>query len=48
MSRFQEYGFVRCLAKPYEISDLCRVVQEVVESSQENLVYHDFVQSQLA
>ncbi len=48
MSRYQEYGFVRCISKPYEISDLCRVVQEVVESSQENLVYHDFVQSQLA
>ncbi len=48
MSRYQEYGFVGCIAKPYEISDLCRIVQEVVESSQENMVYHDFVQSQLA
>ncbi len=47
MSRYQEYGFCRCLAKPYEISDLCRIVQEVVTSNNETMVYHDFAHSQL-
>jgi PAS domain S-box-containing protein len=50
MSRYREYGFCACIAKPYEISDLGHVVHDVLESknSAETLIYHDFVQSQLA
>jgi len=50
MSRYREYGFCACIAKPYEISDLGHVVHDVLGStnSAETLIYHDFVQSQLA
>jgi len=50
MSRYREYGFCACIAKPYEISDLGHVVHDVLQSnnSAETLIYHDFVQSQLA
>jgi PAS domain S-box-containing protein len=50
MSRYREYGFCACIAKPYEVSDLGHVVHDVLESknSNETLIYHDFVQSQLA
>jgi PAS domain S-box-containing protein len=50
MSRYREYGFCACIAKPYEVSDLGHVVHDVLESknSGEALIYHDFVQSQLA
>jgi PAS domain S-box-containing protein len=50
MSRYREYGFCACIAKPYEVSDLGHVVHDVLQStnSAETLIYHDFVQSQLA
>jgi PAS domain S-box-containing protein len=50
MSRYREYGFCACIAKPYEVSDLGHIVHEVLQStnSAETLIYHDFVQSQLA
>jgi PAS domain S-box-containing protein len=50
MSRYREYGFCACIAKPYEVSDLGHMVHEVIEStdSAETMIYHDFVQSQLA
>lgn len=48
MSRHREYGFCAMLAKPYEIADLARVVQEVVGTKNESLIYHDFVQMQTA
>jgi len=50
MSRYREYGFCACIAKPYEVSDLGHVVHDVLQStnSAESLIYHDFVQSQLA
>ena len=50
MSRYREYGFCACIAKPYEVSDLGHIVHEVLEStdSNETMIYHDFVQSQLA
>jgi CheY-like chemotaxis protein len=50
MSRYREYGFCACIAKPYEVSDLGHVVHDVMElkNSAETLIYHDFVQSQLA
>jgi PAS domain S-box-containing protein len=51
MSRYREYGFCACIAKPYEVSDLGHVVHDVLESKNsaaETLIYHDFVQSQLA
>jgi PAS domain S-box-containing protein len=50
MSRYREYGFCACLAKPYEVSDLGHVVFDVLESTNtnESMIYHDFVQSQLA
>ena len=50
MSRYREYGFCACIAKPYEVSDLGHAVHDVLESknSAETLIYHDFVQSQLA
>ena len=50
MSRYREYGFCACIAKPYEVSDLGHVLHEVLElkNSNETLIYHDFVQSQLA
>jgi hypothetical protein len=50
MSRYREYGFCACIAKPYEVSDLGHMVNDVLQSnnSNETLIYHDFVQSQLA
>ena len=51
MSRYREYGFCACIAKPYEVSDLGHVVHDVLQSTSsaaETLIYHDFVQSQLA
>jgi CheY-like chemotaxis protein len=50
MSRYREYGFCACIAKPYEVSDLGLIVHEVLQAtnSAETLIYHDFVQSQLA
>ncbi|HEX4085699.1 MAG TPA: PAS domain S-box protein [Chthoniobacteraceae bacterium] len=50
MSRYREYGFCACIAKPYEVSDLGHVVHDVLSNtnSAETLIYHDFVQSQLA
>ncbi|MEA3187636.1 MAG: hypothetical protein QOD99_1466, partial [Chthoniobacter sp.] len=49
MSRYKEYGFCACIAKPYEISDLGHTVNEVLAGrDNESLIYHDFVQSQLA
>jgi len=50
MSRYREYGFCACIAKPYEVSDLGHIVHDVLESpnSNETMIYHDFVQSQLA
>jgi len=50
MSRYREYGFCACIAKPYEVSDLGHVVHDVLQSnnSAETLIYHDFVQAQLA
>jgi PAS domain S-box-containing protein len=50
MSRYKEYGFIGCIAKPYEIEELGSLVQEIVSSSDdgENVVYHEFMQTQLA
>ncbi len=48
MSRFKEYGFCASIAKPYEISELGHVVFNVLEKSNENLIYHDYAQAQLA
>jgi PAS domain S-box-containing protein len=48
MSRYKEYGFCACIAKPYEISELGMVVHQVLESTNDNLIYHDYAQSQLA
>lgn len=48
MSNHREYGFCAMLAKPYEIADLARVVNEVVGPKDETLVFHDFVQMQTA
>ncbi len=49
MSRYKEYGFCACIAKPYEITDLGHVVHDVLEAkNNDTLIYHDFVQSQLA
>ncbi|MEP6937143.1 MAG: CHASE3 domain-containing protein [Chthoniobacterales bacterium] len=38
MSRYQDFGFRGVIAKPYEASELGRVVHEVIESSHVNLV----------
>ena len=38
MSRYQDYGFRGCIAKPYEAAELGRVVHEVIQSSRVNLV----------
>ena len=48
MSNHREYGFCAMIAKPYEITDLVRVVNEVVGPKDETLVFHDFVQMQMA
>ncbi|HWB60204.1 MAG TPA: ATP-binding protein, partial [Chthoniobacteraceae bacterium] len=48
MSRHREYGFCAMLAKPYEISDLAKIVHEVVGAKGEALVYHDFAHMQTA
>jgi PAS domain S-box-containing protein len=48
MSRYQEYGFCAMLAKPYEISDLCNIVHDVLADDDENLIFHDFAVPRLA
>jgi PAS domain S-box-containing protein len=50
MSRYREYGFCACIAKPYEVSDLGHIVHDVLQTSNsaESLIYHDFVQAQLS
>lgn len=51
MSRYQEYGFCACIAKPYELAALGRVVNEVISTmpakDDEPLAYHDYAQSHL-
>ena len=37
MSRYQDYGFRGVIAKPYEASELGRIVHEVIQSSRVNL-----------
>jgi PAS domain S-box-containing protein len=37
MSRYQDYGFHGCIAKPYEAAELGRVVRDVIESSRVQL-----------
>jgi len=48
MSRHREYGFTGCIAKPYEVAALGKVVDEVIAAQGQPEVYHDFVQAQLA
>ena len=49
MSRFREYGFCACITKPYEIADMCHVVNEVISAQKkQNMIFHDFAQAQLA
>jgi PAS domain S-box-containing protein len=48
MSRFKEYGFCASLAKPYEVAALGQIVHEVLSASNENQVYHEFVESEMA
>ena len=49
MSRYKEYGFTACITKPYEITDMCNKVHEVISKKpDENLIYHDFAECQLA
>ncbi|MFL6537975.1 MAG: PAS domain S-box protein [Chthoniobacterales bacterium] len=38
MSRYQDFGFRGVIAKPYEAAELGRVVHQVIESAQVNLV----------
>ncbi|MEP7078242.1 MAG: CHASE3 domain-containing protein [Chthoniobacterales bacterium] len=38
MSRYQDYGFRGVITKPYEASELGRIVHEVIESSHVNVV----------
>jgi hypothetical protein len=33
MSRYKEYGFCGCIAKPYEVSALLGLVQSILEPS---------------
>jgi hypothetical protein len=40
MSRYQDFGFRGVIAKPYEASELGKVVHEVIESSHVNLADH--------
>jgi PAS domain S-box-containing protein len=51
MSRYREYGFCACIAKPYEVSDLGHIVHDVLQAASnpaEAMIYHDFAQSQIA
>nr|MBA2744465.1 response regulator [Chthoniobacterales bacterium] len=47
MSRYQDFGFRGVIAKPYEASELGKIVHEVIESSHVNLV-SDFDGGRLA
>lgn len=40
MSRYQDFGFRGVIAKPYEASELGRIVHEVIESSRVNLAHN--------
>lgn len=47
MSRYREYGFAGCIAKPYEVSALGKIVDEVIAMQTNGEVYHDLVQAHL-
>jgi PAS domain S-box-containing protein len=38
MSRYQDFGFRGCIAKPYEAAELGKVVHDMIESSRVNVV----------
>ena len=38
MSRYQDFGFRGCIAKPYEAAELGKIVHETIESSHVNVV----------
>jgi PAS domain S-box-containing protein len=46
MSRYQDFGFHGCIAKPYEAAELGKVVHDMIESSRGNVVskfaFHEF------
>ncbi len=48
MSQYREHGFCACIAKPYEVESLCKLVDEVFASTGETLIYHDFAHAQIA
>ncbi|MDQ6625277.1 MAG: response regulator, partial [Verrucomicrobiota bacterium] len=47
MSRYQDFGFRGVIAKPYEASELGKIVHEVIESSHVNIA-EDFEGGRLA
>jgi hypothetical protein len=42
MSRYQDFGFRGCIAKPYEAAELGKCVHETIESSHVNVVSLNF------
>ncbi|MGC3991538.1 MAG: PAS domain S-box protein [Chthoniobacteraceae bacterium] len=48
LSQYREHGFCACIAKPYEVEGLCKLVDEVFASTGETLIYHDFAHAQIA
>ncbi len=42
MSRYEDFGFRGCIAKPYEAAELGKIVHEVIESSNVNVVSLNF------
>jgi hypothetical protein len=38
MSRYQDFGFRGVIAKPYEAAELGKIVHDVIESSQVNVI----------
>ena len=42
MSRYQDFGFRGCIAKPYEAAELGKIVHETIESSHVNVVSLNF------
>jgi hypothetical protein len=38
MSRYQDFGFRGCIAKPYEAAELGKIVHDMIESSRVNVV----------
>ena len=42
MSRYQDFGFRGCIAKPYEAAELGKVVHDMIESSNVNVVSLNF------